>query len=393
MSARREQALVIGFALAALLSRLVAALAFPVTPVSDSQAYHQLAQALAAGHGLTLGGRAETVWAPGYPLFVSGVYALFGARWVAVYALQAVVDVGFCLVLWWWTRRRVGAQAALVALALAAVSFSAIASVRLLRTEILATWLLLSALALVDLSRAHRREIGLMAAAGALLGALTLSRWQFSLFPLLVVGLLLWQRRARSAAVLFALYLAVIAPWMLRNQSVVGSPVLSTQTGTTLYMSHFRNPGQAWGVNTSDENTAAAAAMDPLAGNRFLVEKSLEKLAQNPTIVVRKYPEKLFYLLVPLDWEVLRDRRTVNVTYLVMALLALFGLRAAWQSDRQWVGLLLLPLAYLVVMTLPFYGSPRFRLPVEPLLMPVAALGVLRLRKRAPETALAEASG
>jgi 4-amino-4-deoxy-L-arabinose transferase-like glycosyltransferase len=385
---RREQSFVLLLALAGLSLRLVAAAAFPVTPTSDSWSYHLLGMALAHGDGLAIGGVPETVWAPGYPFLVSLVYRVAGAHWVAVYVVQAFADTGFCLLLWWWTRRRFGGPAALAALALSAVSLSAIGSVRLERTEILAAWLLLSAMMLLDLSRERPR---LLVAAGVVLGVLTLSRWQFSLFPAFVALWLVADKRRAAAGVVFAVYLLTLAPWMLRNQRVLGAPVLSTQTGLTLYMSHFRNPGQAWGVNTIDDTTRAAAAMDRLAGNNYLVHETLARLAAHPSIVIRKYPEKLFYLLVPFDWEVLRTSRTFNATYFLVALLALFGLREAWQRDRRHLVALVLPLAYLVVMTLPFYGSPRFRLPVEPLLLPVAALGAFRLLRRAPQAVALEA--
>jgi 4-amino-4-deoxy-L-arabinose transferase-like glycosyltransferase len=391
---RREQLLVLGLALAGLILRLTAAVAFPVTPTSDSWSYHLLGIALSTGRGLSQGGSPETVWAPAYPFLVSLVYGIFGARWVAVYVLQALVDVGFCLLLWWWTRRRLGAPAALIALGLALASLSAIGSVRLLRTEILAAWLLISAMMLLDLSRDRRRGLLWVGLAGLSLGLLTLSRWQFTLFPGLVALWLFADKRRRAAALVLGVYLAVLAPWMLRNQRLVGAPVLSTQTGLTLYMSHFRNPGQSWGINTIDDTTRKALTMDRLAGNRFLIHETLRRLAAQPWIVARKYPEKLFYLLVPFDWEVLRESRTFNATYFVVALLSLFGLRAAWQRDRRYLIALGLPLVYLIVMTLPFYGSPRFRLPCEPLLVPVAALGLLRLRKRSHDTApLLEATG
>ncbi len=381
MQHRREQALVFGLILGGLILRLVAGVGYPVTPTSDSHAYHQLAASLAEGHGFTLTGQPETVWAPAYPALVAAIYTVAGQSFVAVYVVQAFVDIGACLLLWWWTRRRAGARAALVTLALSAISISAIASVRLERTESLAAWLIVAAMALIDLARGSRREALLYASAGAVLGVLTLSRWQFSLFPLFVGGALVLDKKWRAAALVVGVYLLALSPWLWRNYQALGAPVLSTQTGTTFYMSHFRNPGQPWGVKTYDDTTIAATKLGPLASNKVLVTETLRRLEAHPSIVVRAYPEKLFYLMVPFDWEVLRDRRTFNPTYFLILLLALAGARAVWTDDRRWLVALTLPLAYLIVMTLPFYGSPRFRLPVEPLLAPIAAVGLLRLAR------------
>jgi len=391
--AGRERSLVVGLALAGLVLRLIVAVALPLTPASDSSSYHQLGASIAEGHGFVRDGRPETVWAPVYCYLVGAVYTVAGARWVAVYVVQAFLDVGFCLLLWWWTRRRVGAETALLTLGLAVLSVSAIGSVRLLRTESVAAWLLVAALATIDLARGHKREALLTACGGALLGALTLSRWQFSLFPLFVGGALLVEKDLKRAALVLGAYAIVLTPWLVRNQYAVGAPVLSTQTGTTLYMSHFRNPGQSWGINTWDATTQAAAKMEPLAANNYLVTEALHRLTARQ--VLRWYPEKVFYLLVPFDWEVLRDRRTFNPTYFLIALFALVGVRAAWRADRRWLTLLVLPLVYLIVMALPFYGSPRFRLPVEPLLAPIAAVGVMELwrrRQASPASTEAEAA-
>jgi hypothetical protein len=391
MPPRRERMLVFGLALGGLALRLIAVGAFATTPSSDAMAYHLLGSAIAGGRGFTFDGHPETIWAPGYPALVASVYALVGAHARAVYVVQALLDVGACLLLWQWTRRRAGATVALATLALSSVSLSAIAAIRFLRSEALAGWLLLGAMVLVDRARDSRRELWLVAAAGALLGLLTLSRWQFSLFPFFVAAVLLADRKWRAPALLLAAYLAVLTPWIARNYEVLGSPVLSTQTGMTLYMSHFRNPGQPWGVNTSDATTRAAAQMAPLDGNRYLVHETMHRLSEHPTLVLRTFPEKLIYLLVPLDWEVLRSRRTFNVTYFLIALLALVGAPTLLRADRRFLQWLSLPLAYLAVMALPFYGSPRFRLPAEPLLTPIAAIGLLHLWRRAPRSAEASA--
>ena len=64
-------------------------------------------------------------------------------------------------------------------------------------------------------------------------------------------------------------------------------------------------------------------------------------------------------------------------------------MRAAWALAGPGRGAALrntwplwLPVAYMFALALVFYGSPRFRLPVEPLIALGAAAGLLRLRTR-----------
>jgi hypothetical protein len=132
--------------------------------------------------------------------------------------------------------------------------------------------------------------------------------------------------------------------------------------------------------------------MPPLAGSQYLVAETVRRLKDEPLRLFTQYPVKIFWLLQPFDWETLSwpvlGTRSFNVTYFVISMLALFGVREALRRDRTLTLLLLLPLGYLALLSFPFYGSPRFRVPAEPFLTPLAALGAITvikgLRRRLP---------
>ena len=99
------------------------------------------------------------------------------------------------------------------------------------------------------------------------------------------------------------------------------------------------------------------------------------------------------YFWVPLDWEILPAYGALNPTYALILLLTgvwvgahLFGGSARYgaaptrSTPPLWP--LWLPVAYLFAMALLFYGSPRMRLPAEPLLAIFAGGGVVRLAER-----------
>ena len=68
----------------------------------------------------------------------------------------------------------------------------------------------------------------------------------------------------------------------------------------------------------------------------------------------------------------------MNPTYMWIVLMALAGLGASGGRRvfaRHWP--VLLPVAYLFFMALVFRGSPRYRLPAEPLLAIAAATSVI----------------
>ena len=77
-------------------------------------------------------------------------------------------------------------------------------------------------------------------------------------------------------------------------------------------------------------------------------------------------------------WELLPWYGVVNPTYLFI--LIWVGVAVGIARDRlrtRELWLLWLPVVYALAMALVFYGSPRMRAPVEPLLAVVAAAGLV----------------
>jgi hypothetical protein len=128
----------------------------------------------------------------------------------------------------------------------------------------------------------------------------------------------------------------------------------------------------------SDAVTAGAVGLSEVAQNAYFTERAIDGVLADPGRVPRLLALKLLYFFVPLDWEVLPRRGMVNPTYLFVLLWAAFALVLA----RRRLGLvehwpLWLPILYSVAMALVFYGSPRIRAPVEPLLAVAAAVGLV----------------
>jgi 4-amino-4-deoxy-L-arabinose transferase-like glycosyltransferase len=377
-----------GLVALALAARLIAALAFPVAPAADAADYHQLGLSLSSGQGFSVGGVPASYRPPLYPLFLAGIYAVFGAHPAAVRVAQALVDIGTCLLLYYWVGRRFGEKHALLTFLFAAISISAIASVRVLLSECVAAFLVTLTMVLFD-ELARTREPLRAVAVGIVAGLLTLTRGIMVFLPLFLAALLLRRRALVLAAVMVAAYALTLAPWLVRNQRVLGEPVLTTQGGLTFYSSHFRAPGQPYGVLTRDEETTRAAVLSPLEQDHRLTRITFQKLSRDPLRLVRAIPVKLLYLLVPLDWEVIGNR-TPNPTFALVMLLAIAGLRSLRDDFSLHA---LLPLGYLMLMAILFYGSPRFRLPAEPLLCPLAVLGALRLLARVRSSKARPAKG
>lgn len=316
-----------------------------------------------------------------------------------------VASVGLVFAL---ARSLLGLRAAALAGLLTAVSPSLILHTSVLLSETLFAFLLLAALWLLlaqpfgDAGPRVARLLGF----GALLGAATLVR-PVALALLAAPPLALWWggsgvRRALAATALAALAAAlVVAPWSLRNGRVMRAPVLvSTNLGDNLCVGHY--PGAPGHFVFTPFCASDRAYGRPLANPEWelrhsarLRRKALvsawQHLADEPALLARK----LYYLM----WhdrdgvdgaESFGDRPFLTAPqraalvvlsdawyYPVLALaLPGLGLLCAGRDPRRL--LLVLAVASLLAAPLPFFGSPRFHVPVLPLLALAAGLALAR---------------
>jgi hypothetical protein len=239
------------------------------------------------------------------------------------------------------------------------------------------------------------RRVLWLAMFGVVAGMNTLVRGGKLVLPILLGGGLLivtfkrpsmnWQQTSAGLMLAAALFAIVLTPWTVRNYRLFQRFVpVATQEGLTLYASYWppvKNGKLIWGTlpGTEDPNVAAAAQTgDEVAVSKFLEHVTIQRLRANPTYFFRLIPSKMLSLLVPLDWEILThpigSGRKVNFGYFLIAVFALFGFVLLWRKPRanQWL-LWVIPILVLF-QAIFFYGSPRFRLPAEPIAIVLAAI-------------------
>jgi hypothetical protein len=241
--------------LIALGFRLFVALRLPNDEPDDGRVYSQIARNLLEQHVYSHESQPpyapSLIRLPGYPLFLAGVYAVFGhGNDTAVRVVQAVIDTFTCVLIAlvafaWAIDAERKHRAAIVAFALAAVcpftaiytatiltevwaSFLAVAMVltatfafkATVQKRALAWWIVTGLIA--GLAVLFRPDSGLFAAAigGTLVFSMSLTRWRkerkanfFAAFAPL--------RETAFAAVLFSLaFCIVLVPWTIRNRRV-----------------------------------------------------------------------------------------------------------------------------------------------------------------------------
>ena len=257
----------------ALLARLfVFAINHPFAPLDkDDSVYDQLATNVLEGHGFSISTSAPYeplgVRSPGYPAFLAAVYAVAGHETDAVRAVQILLSLGTCLIVYLLGQALVGRRGGILAAAIYATMPAAIGYPTEILTEANEGLFIVGAVYAVYRSREEESSNWWPIAAAVWLGLATLARpdYQF-LIVFLFAALLFMVGRWRTAAVRTALamacFAALLVPVMMWNYarfdrfiglaSGTGYVLLSAQleaegkTGRQLYAEFERRYGAAF---------------------------------------------------------------------------------------------------------------------------------------------------
>jgi 4-amino-4-deoxy-L-arabinose transferase-like glycosyltransferase len=423
MRLRRETFLVLLFA-GAFLLRLATVLALrdlgqgPVGPSSaDDVQFNTLALHVAAGQGYTdAAGRATSFRAPGWPLFLAGLYSLAGPQPWVVYLANCVLGALSCLLAYLLARDLLGggataegparAAGVLTALYVPHIWFATVFVSENLYVpcQALVVWLVVRLCRLeasaVLRTAAKRKTFALACVAGLLLGWAVLTRpFALLLVPLLGAVLLYagWRAgrlRPLAALVLPSAALAVMLPWTLRNYRVHGRAVLvATNGGSTFYGGNNGRVAREWRQLGSWLSTTELPGRERIAAQPDEVAHDQEEwrlgrrwLSEHPGSVPHLLACKLARLVVwlpdsdaggPLTYAL---RAAGYFPFLVLVLVgAVRGLRRGGLGAPPWLAVHATLLAT-VLTALVFWGSPRFRDANAPLLMLYAALAFVPAR-------------
>jgi 4-amino-4-deoxy-L-arabinose transferase-like glycosyltransferase len=417
----------LGLLALALLPRLLLVLAFLHAPIGldDMHQYDMLARSLAAGNGYRWYGREDvallrpyleryyglsiptadvpqeglvtTFRAPGYPLFLAGIYLLFGLEQRFAYArvIQAILSAALAPL------------TAVLALRLGAAPRPAFAAGAVLALYPILwlypiglasenTFLLLVLLGLLaTLAAARRARPGASLAAGLILGAATLTRGALALF-LPFAAVWLWRRAGlRHAALLTASASAVLLPWMVRNSLILGRPsFVENSAGYNLFVGYYPQGNGNFDVRAS---VIPLSILDDGERDRWTMQQALGFIRDDPWRAVRLIPLRFASFFGLEDRELVYfysndyfgpiPRPLLLLGYLVLVLpfpaIALgaslapaFGPRPALGPALERHGRVLVVglTAALLLAYIPILAEPRYHLPLVPALACYAAI-------------------
>lgn len=399
------------------------------TPTRDSSQYQQIGINFLQDHCYCLHPAVSTIGrAPLWPLLLGLFSLLFGVQSLPVRIFLCFLDAGTCALLYALAYRLLGRRAALWVGGIAALYPGLFVYTGWLYSEMLYTFLLVALCYTLVLfqERWQRRWLIL---AGILLALLALTRPNGLLLLVLVGGWLLlqlWLRYRRSGRRGIALMKSVmrhgvgsvlvlccivgllILPWSARNYRVAQSFVPIASGDGTVLLGAYNDASAArpWdGVNWITPLDAAPQLARSFSLYTCNATCEVQREARFKAAAFQwiwQHPAHMPYMLtahfigmwlpVVHEADMPMDRFPLQfsaqfVTWQMMIfsipvfLLALIGMVLLWRRWSQWL-LYYLIVALTIGQGILFYGSPRFRAPIEPLLILFAVGALVCLSQR-----------
>jgi 4-amino-4-deoxy-L-arabinose transferase-like glycosyltransferase len=416
LAVHRDVLILLGFALAVSLTAVF--VIFPsqslVSNTPDPYNFAAMGRGIARGEGFhaeMLGRRA-----PLYPMFLGGVYFLFGEHTWLVQVLQCLMLAGICLLVRDIALRVYASpRAGLIAGLACALHPSLLRYVPDFHLEVLLT-LLVTSMVWASVRFYDKPSYSRALAFGIVTGAASLTKAVMLLYPGVFAVFWLWKERqslraplARVATSLLPLALVfvsmalTIAPWTARNYQVSGKLVPVSTGLSDAFLRGFvfskteyitlREPpytGAENEVNQWFKQLCAAEGKvwerDPIETEAILNKEAKRTLAADPVAAVKKAFIGIFTF-----WYQMTSLKT-SLAAGVMALgawiLAAIGVtRARREARPQW--LVFAPVLYLNFFLAVLLSLGRYSVPVLPTLLVASAFGadVLLSRLLKPKAA------
>lgn len=377
-------------------------------PLHDSLFYQLIGLNTIKEHCFCLHPSITTVYrSPLWPGIIAAISLVMGPSDYYARLFLCCVGSGTCVLIYLFAKNLFGWRIGIVAGVIAAIYPELYIYDGWLYTESLYTFLLLAfCYGVYQLQRSPKRSRWICC--GVILGLLSLTRPNGLLVLVLFIGwaivmgwikMLAWRNVARSAVVVSAIALAIVAPWTLRNYIVSHAFIpVATGDGTVLLGSYndkiLTTPGYLGSWIDPLKSRPDVAKPFPLFTCDAPCEVAREDAYKHAavqwmrnTIHVMPHLLKLHLLNMwqpdtheaDLPTDRFPDQQSSRIVLSMMKtfpipifLLAALGLAV---NFWRWRELLMIYLVILLTIAecLVFYGSARFRAPIEPMLILLAA--------------------
>jgi len=332
---------------------------------------------------------------PGYPVFLS--YTMLSSNeFISVILSQAFVSVGTVLCVFLLGRNLFGLVPGFIAGTMAAFYPYFVWHDTSLQDTGLFTFFVTLSLLLFYRVRNSKSHL-FWGTAGLSLGLAMLTR--SSLMPFLGMALL-WSAlvvsgsiRARLGRVvmLAGVLLVVLVPWLLRNQIVVGAPILTSQSGRFLWIgnnehtfSHYpqdnidASEAEAWlALSPAEVLEIQSLADDEVAQSDWFFKRGISYIKENPGTTLWGAIRKIW---TSFSWIFSPDKRSIEqLAYSISYIpLLVFGGWGFWITRDRWREFSLIYMLFLSFMvgTAIFWAHTSHRVYLDVYLMIFAGYAV-----------------
>jgi 4-amino-4-deoxy-L-arabinose transferase-like glycosyltransferase len=381
------------------------------TPQHDSLSYYMLGVHILSEHCFCVQPYIQTVYrAPLWPAIIAGIVALFGQHAELPRYFLCLVGSGTCVLVYLFARDLFGWRVGLLAGAAAAIYPELYIYDGWLYTESLYIFLFFAfCYAVYRLQRDRKRANWIWC--GVLLGLLSLTRPNGMLVLVLLLcwavimgwrKVLPWRLLAKSAAGITLITAIFIVPWTIRNYNVShafvpvatgdGTVLLGAYNTMTVYLPSY--PGGVPGTWINPLVSSPAIGHEypdfcvptcEVARDTYFKNEAIQWVRNNLHLMPHLLKLHFVNMWRPATYEadlpvdtfsyqrsskiVLKMMETFPIAVFILAALGLALTFRRWRELLFSYLMILLTVAQCII----FYGIPRFRAPIEPILILLGA--------------------
>lgn len=237
----------------------------------------------------------------------------------------------------------------------------------------------------------RQKIIKYMALSGGFIGLATLTRPVSLLFPMCLLPWIFiqrdWNYKTKISAYLVFLlaFSAVISPWIVRNYLVFKSLVMTTQSGESLFLSHYPKEGTHWKLYL---DTEVMREKEDYVKSMSEVEREKRLMSIGIKFILSAKKSDLLWRIIVNEIVILTPffLYNPNIGYdLQFGLIFPFFILGVYlwiKSKSIRPSILVLPILNLILITAIFYGNPRYRIPFLPYFIILSAYGFFNLKER-----------
>ncbi len=361
--------------------------------VDDASSWDTVAVNLTQGIGFYEDNHPTAVRPPVYPLFLAGIYKVFGHSILAARLFQIFLSALTAVLIFALSKKIFNENISLFSGLVCAVYPPLIIYSTIIGSETL--FIFLMAASLYALSAAY--ETGRLkdfVLTGLLLGVTNLCRSTLVFYPFFLAPLLLWVHKkissVRGLILSFVAALLVISPWTVRNYRCFGGLMLVNVSAGQLFWSGTLKETDGRYVENAFQgyrrfDPFVKDVLVPIEWEREMFRAGMENIRADPLNFAKLTALKFFrFWFEPVGYT-LTKRSHAALALVLLCGHALFVVLAFYGMSRpEKISDALLILwalfLYFTVMHNLFAPMPRFRLPIEPFLIPFALSGLVKVQ-------------